>query len=142
MIDKLISYAHKIGQSGLVTNSSGNISARLDTKRFAISSSSASLRDLSSDEITTCSLDDKYQFNGPEPSLETPLHRAIYLLRSDIKAVLHFQSLYATTLACSKTMDFNLNFIPEVPAYLKNIKIIPYSHPGSGTLVDDVNKSI
>ncbi len=142
MIDELITYAHKVKQAGLVISSSGNISVRFDINRFAISASGAYLADLTEDQITTCYLDEVDRCDGPEPSLETPLHRAVYLLRPDVKAVLHFQSPYATALACSKTRDFNLNFIPEVPVYLKNIKVIPYSNPGSEMLLEDVNKSL
>jgi ribulose-5-phosphate 4-epimerase/fuculose-1-phosphate aldolase len=142
MIEQLIRYAHKVKQAGLVVSSSGNISTRIHKNRFAISSSGAYLGNLTKDDITTCYLDDENKYDGPEPSIETPLHRAIYLMRPDIKAVLHFQSPYATTLACARTMDFDLNFIPEVPVYLKNIKVIPYANPGSQVLVDDINKNL
>ena len=142
MIEKLISHAHKASAAGLVTASSGNISSRLYKNMFAISSAGAWLGELTQDEITTCYLDDKEKYDGPEPSRETPFHRAIYLERPDVRAILHFQSPYATTLACARTLDFNLNFIPEVPAYLKNIKVISYSNPGSELLTEDIKANI
>lgn len=142
MIEKLISYAHKVKAAGLVTGSSGNISTRLYRNMFAISSAGAYLGELDKDEITTCYLDDKDKYDGPAPSMETPFHRLIYLERPDVKAILHFQSPYATTLACARTLDFNLNFIPEVPAYLKNIKVISYSNPGSELLKEDIKANI
>lgn len=142
MIEKLISHAHKVRAAGLVVGSSGNISTRLYKNRFAISSAGSFLGELDKDDIITCYLDDKDKYDGPEPSMETPFHRAIYLERPDVNAILHFQSPYATTLACARTLDFNLNFIPEVTAYLKNIKVISYSNPGSGLLIEDIKANI
>ncbi|MBI4842767.1 MAG: class II aldolase/adducin family protein [Nitrospirae bacterium] len=142
MIEQLIKYAHKAMEAGLVVSSSGNISVRLAVNSFAISSSGAYLGELKEEDISICHIDDPAKREGPEPSVETPLHRAIYLLRPDVKAILHFQSPYATTLACAKTLDFNFNFIPEVPAYLKSIKVIPYSNPGSPELTEDIKENI
>lgn len=142
MIEKLISYAHKVKEAGLVVSSCGNISSRLYTNKFAISSSGSYLGELRKEDISTCYLDAPDKYEGPEPSLETPLHRAIYMERPDVKAILHFQSPYATTLACAKRIDFDLNFIPEVPVYLKNIKVIPYANPGSEQLIEDVKEKI
>ena len=69
------------------------------------------------------------------------MHRTIYRIRPDAGAVLHFQSLYATIVACSKEPDINLNFIPEMPAYIGPIKFVPYLPPGSDELARVVEKT-
>jgi ribulose-5-phosphate 4-epimerase/fuculose-1-phosphate aldolase len=142
MIENLIKYAHKAKEAGLVISSSGNISMRLDAGRFAISSSGAYLGELGKKDISICYMDEKKARGDSKSSIETPLHRAIYIERPDVNAILHFQSLYATTLACAKGFDFNLNFIPEIPAYIKKVQVLPYFNPGSARLAQEVRRKI
>jgi len=142
MIQELIRYAHKAKEAGLVISSSGNISIRLDTERFAISSSGASLGELSKKDISICYLNEKKERAGAKASIEMPLHKAIYIERTDVKAIFHFQSLYATTLSCAKRFDFNLNFIPEIPVYIKNVLVLPCFNPGSARLSQEIKRKI
>lgn len=141
-IEELTRYAQKVKEARLIVSSSGNISVRLDRGSFAISSSGAMLGELCRKDISICYLDKKSKFKGPEPSMEVPFHREIYKMQSDAGAVLHFQSLYATTLACARRFDFNLNFIPEISVYIKNIQVIPYIHPGSEELAVKVGEKV
>jgi len=52
--------------------------------------------------------------------------------------VLHFQSPYATAVACIEPSFDNFNVIPEVPYYIKSIKRIPFYPPGSKELANAV----
>lgn len=142
MIESLIHFAHKVKEAGLVISSSGNISVRLDEHSFAISASGSYLGELKEDDVSICYLSDINTFEGKRPSMETGFHRNIYLKRADVGAVIHFQSLYATTLACCESCDFDLNFIPEIPAYIKAIGVVPYSNPGTQCLADDIAETI
>jgi ribulose-5-phosphate 4-epimerase/fuculose-1-phosphate aldolase len=138
LVGQLIETARLAGSLNLVVSSSGNISVRLDDDTFAISSSGASMRDLDRASLSICRITDNVSFEGPGPSMETPLHREIYRCREDVNAVLHFQSPAATALACGENVDFNLNFIPEIPVYIKSVGIVPYFHPGSDDLAEGV----
>jgi len=142
MIGELIQTAYKAKEAGLVVSSSGNISVRLSENTFAISSSGSYLGDLDSENISVCYLDNDDTFERAKPSIETPLHRSIYVNRPGINAVLHFQSLYATVIACAKEGNFNLNFIPEIPAYIKSIRTISYFNPGTAKLAQSVAEEI
>ena len=62
--------------------------------------------------------------------------------RREVKVVLHFQSPYATTLACSESPDRDFFVIPEIPYYLGPIGVIPYMDPGSNDLVKAVTSAI
>ena len=134
----LIQAAHRTAAAGLVVSTSGNVSARLSGDRLAISGSGARLAELEPEQISVCTLSDLSHLEGAKPSIETPLHRAIYLEREDVQAVLHFQAPHATVLACAENPDFDLNFIPEVPAYIRKVGIVPYFHPGSDELASGV----
>jgi ribulose-5-phosphate 4-epimerase/fuculose-1-phosphate aldolase len=142
MIKSLINFAHKVKEAGLVISSSGNISVKLDEHSFAISASGSYLGELKKGDVSICYFADVDRFEGKKPSMETGFHRNIYLKRVDVGAVIHFQSLYATTLACCEDCDFDLNFIPEIPAYIKSVGIVPYSNPGTQPLADDIAKII
>lgn len=138
LIPDLIQTAHEAGAMRLVNASSGNISVRYDEKSFLISGSGSFLGKLKENEISTCFVDTVNHYEGLKPSMENHFHRAIYKNRTDVNAILHFQSVYATTLACMPEQKYNLNFIPEAAVYLKRISVIPYYMPGSIELSEEV----
>jgi ribulose-5-phosphate 4-epimerase/fuculose-1-phosphate aldolase len=138
LLSDLIETAHEAGVKRLVNASSGNVSVRYDENSFLISGSGTFLDKLKEDEISTCFFDAIDRYQGVKPSMENHLHRAIYKNRTDVNAVLHFQSLYATTLACISDQTFDLNFIPETAVYIKKVSMIPYYMPGSKKLAEEV----
>lgn len=138
---ELVRYARRAGKVGLFVSSSGNMSIRIDGSRFAVTSSGAFLDELEREDICICSIT-REGCNCWSPSIELSLHRAIYTERGDISAILHFQSLYATVLACARNSDFRIHIIPEIPVYIKSIKMIPFRHPGSKELAEEVRKAV
>lgn len=100
LISVLIQTAREAGAKRLINASSGNISVRYDENSFLISGSGTFLDKLKENEISTCFIDRVNHDEGVKPSMENQFHRAIYKNRTDVKAVLHFQSIYATILAC------------------------------------------
>ena len=141
MISDLIQTAHEAGAKRLVNASSGNISVRYDENAFLISGSGTFLDKLKEDEISTCFIDRVTHDEGVKPSMENHFHRAIYKKRTDVNAVLHFQSIYATTLACMPEQKYDLNFIPEATVYIKQISVIPYLMPGSMKLSEEIENT-
>ena len=72
-----------------------------------------------------------------KPSKETPMHRAVYEVRSEINAVLHGAPFYSTLLACS-TLEIPANWFVEAMYYLERVARVPYHHPGSEALGEAV----
>lgn len=138
LISDLIQTAHEAGAKRLVNASSGNISVRCDENSFLISGSGGFLDRLKENEISTCFFDTADNYEGVKPSMENHFHRVIYNKRADVNAVLHFQSVYATTLVCMPDKKFDLNFIPEAAVYINRISVIPYTMPGSIKLSEEV----
>ena len=59
--------------------------------------------------------------------------------RPDVNVVLHFQSPYATAVACMKNKPDNFNVTAEVPCHVgSEIPVIPYFRPGSPELAQAV----
>lgn len=129
-----ISVAHRIAKLGLVKCSSGNLSMRVEKDLMLITATGSWMEELQEKDISLCNIDDGSVLNDVPPSVELKLHSGIYKARSDINVVLHFQSPYATAVACIEPSFENFNIIPEVPYYIGPIARIPFYPPGSERL--------
>lgn len=83
---------------------SGNVSARLAEAGFSgflVTPSGMHYDTLEVDDVVAMQLDGAVRPSETRvPSSEWPFHRAIYRARSDVDAVVHTHSIFATTLAC------------------------------------------
>ena len=131
--------AQQTAQLGLVAASSGNLSWRIDGKRMLITATSVWKSTLTRAQIAVCRLADGVSLNGVKPSVETGFHSGVLRQRPDASVVLHCQSPFATTLACSRRLDLTRFFIvPEIPFYIGPIAAVPYRDPGSAALAHSV----
>ena len=133
-VTDLIEAGQFASSHNLMVSSCGNLSMRVSEDAFAITASGSHLGQLSAADIALCSLNNPQDYDGPRPSIETSFHQKIFNVRDDVGAILHFQSPFATALACSEEPAFNLNFIPEIPAYIKKVSLVPWFAPGSEDL--------
>lgn len=137
---QLCEVGHYLGERGLAWGTSGNISLRVDDEHFLISASGAWLGRLTPEQAALCSLLDE-RFEGAKPSVETPMHRAIYRNRPDAQVVVHVSPPYTTLIACSDLeipTDLNIENI----FYLGRIARVPYIHPGTQQLADAVGEAV
>jgi L-fuculose-phosphate aldolase len=130
-------YCHSIAKHGLVQASSGNFSViDMERKTYAITPTGAWLEEVQDPVI--CDAKTGLAERG-KPSSENNLHRAIYDIRPDVRAILHCQPLYTTLLCVTEICRCNeLDIIPEFAAYCGDVFHVPYAHPGSQELVDAV----
>lgn len=150
LVEELVAVAQRVGRSGLVVGTSGNISVR-DGADLWVSASGTRLGELTETEVLRTPLDPAPATDPPahpyrgqrglRASMETPFHRAIYRSRPDVGAVLHFQSPWATVLSCAEEPDLDLNFIPEVPAYVRGVGLVPYRSPGTEELAREIGEA-
>ncbi len=130
--------AHKVAQYDLVKCSSGNLSWRVGTNEVMLSGSGAWLAELSTTQIVLCELSSGQCINDVKPTCEAGFHLGILKARPDVNVVLHFQSPYATALACGDSPERNLNLTIEVPVYIGDASLVQYLPPGSNELADAV----
>ena len=76
--------------------------------------------------------------NGVRPSMESVFHLGIFRNRPDVNVVLHFQSEYATVVACMKNKPLDFNVTLEVPYHVGEVAVLPYFRPGSPELAEAV----
>lgn len=137
-IQQFLSYAHRIGEAGLTVCSSGNLSVRHGDE-VLVSGTGSWVPSLTADRIAICRFSDGVSLNGVKPSMESVFHLGVMRERPEVKCVLHFQSPYATAIACRKELPTDLNFTAEVPIHVgREIPMIPYFRPGSPELAAHV----
>ncbi len=136
--DAFVKACHKLGDFDLVQCSSGNMSCRLDDKSVLVSASGAWLAEITAEQVAVCELEGGVCVSGPAATIESEFHLGILRQNPDVNVVLHFQSPYATAIACGDPASYNYNIIIEIPAYIGTPAIIPYILPGSTELAQAV----
>lgn len=137
-IEEFLSQAHRVGDAGLTVCSSGNLSWRVGDE-VLVSGTGSWVPSLKKEKVSICRLDSGEVLNGVKPSMESGFHLGVLRERPDVNVVLHFQSCYATAVACMENRPANLNVTAEVPCHVgSEIPMIPYYRPGSKELAQAV----
>lgn len=141
-IEKFVAEAHRVGDAGLTVCSSGNISWRIGDE-VLLSGTGSWVPNLTKEKVACCRLETGEVLNGVKPSMEHGFHLGVLRARPEINVVLHFQSPYATALACMKDIPSDLNVTAEVPCHVgAEIPVIPYYRPGSPELAAAVVEAL
>ena len=133
---KLIEACNKISRLGLIKGSSGNLSLRIDTERYLLTSSGCSLEHLKDQDIVTMSIDGKI-ISGENPSSEWMIHGDLYKERSDIRSIVHTHSKYVCVLACLHKELPPFHYMVAI-AGGENIRCCPYELFGTKKLSNNV----
>ncbi|MDY3267354.1 MAG: class II aldolase/adducin family protein [Phocaeicola sp.] len=137
-IEKFIAEAHRVGDAGLTVCSSGNISWRIGDE-VLLSGTGSWVPSLPKEKVAICKLETGEVLNGVKPSMECGFHLGVLRERPDVNVVLHFQSPYATAVACMQETPKDFNVTAEVPCHVgSEIPVIPYFRPGSKELAEAV----
>lgn len=138
MLSEFVAACRRVGRKGLIECSSGNLSRRIDGERMLISGSRTWLEEIRDDQVAVCRISDAQALNDVRPSVETGFHAGVLRTRTDRNVVLHFQSPFATTLACSRPAEINFFVLPEIAYYIGSIATVPYLTPGTPELAEAV----
>ncbi|WP_080872598.1 class II aldolase/adducin family protein [Oceanobacillus timonensis] len=137
---KLLHTGNELLQKQLTWGNSGNISARNDKENMIITASGTNMGQLSEDDFAFVHIETQEWEGTKKPSKEIPMHRAIYMNRPDANVIIHASPFWSTLIACSEqTMESKL-FI-ESMYYLEKIEEVPYFHPGSAALGEEVGEA-
>lgn len=125
--------------TGLVVNTSGNVSVRVDD-HIVITPSGHSYENLEAEDILILDLDGNPVDGDLLPSSETPLHLSIYASDENIHAIVHTHSVYATAVS---------TLVRELPAIHYQIAdlggpvpVAPYQTFGTPELATSVTNAI
>ncbi len=133
-VHAFIAACHRVAEYGLIRCSSGNLSWRIDDRLALLTASRSWLGELDESQVALCEMDSEKCLNGKTPSVESRFHLGILRQRREMNVVLHFQSPYATAVACGDPGRYDFNVIIEVPVYVGPPAVIDYFMPGTEAL--------
>src|SRR3979411_2378587 len=96
----LVRFAKQMITTGLVRGTSGNISAREPgSDRCLITPSGVDYDTMQPEDLVVVGLDGERPMAQAKPSVDTPVHLAVYRARPDVSACIHTHSLYAAAFS-------------------------------------------
>lgn len=140
--EKVISTSRTMLSRGLTIGASGNVSVRCeDGASFLITPSGMDYEAVVPDDIVEVSVDTGERTGARVPSIETGLHRGIYLARPDVGAIVHVHSPLAAGLAAARKP---LPVIADMCAlgFGGQVEVAEYGTSGSPELAANVVKAL
>jgi L-fuculose-phosphate aldolase len=132
--EQLLKTAQKLIALGLNKGTAGNASVRLNDG-FLITPSGMPVDEMTPASMVKMQFDGSYEPNK-KPSSEWRFHRDILQGRTDINAIIHTHSMFATTLACLHKDIPPFHYMIAVVGG-DTIRCAPYALFGSQTLSDN-----
>jgi L-fuculose-phosphate aldolase len=132
--NRVVETGRKMLSTNLTVGTWGNISCRVPgTDYIAITPSGMSYDLLVPEDIVVLEMEGEIVSGTRKPSVEVPLHLAIYAARADIQAIVHTHSAYATAMAVARK---------EIPGSVEdlvqivggNVRVNEYALPGTKQL--------
>lgn len=94
--ESVITYSRAMLADDLAKGTFGNVSVRVSEDRIAVTPSGVDYPTMKTADVPIVDLDGNVVDGALKPSSESPMHRAIYAKRADVKAIVHTHSPYAT----------------------------------------------
>ncbi len=139
---QIIEAGLRLLDSGLVSRTWGNISARLSETEFIITPSGRSYRSTLPEDLVAMGIADlSYDRSGLKPSSEHGIHAAAYRLRPKAGFVIHTHQFYASAVGAA----LKDAVVPESLAPAGKDLVIPcagYGEPGTKDLWDKVENAL
>jgi L-fuculose-phosphate aldolase len=127
--EDLVKFARRMLRAGLVTGTSGNLSAREPgAGRCLVTPSGVDYETMEPDDLVAVGLDGEPPGDGLRPSVDTPIHLAVYRARGDVAAFIHTHSPYAAAFSTVRRAIPPL--VTESAGYLGGaVRVIEYVRP-------------
>ena len=136
--EQVAAAARRLSAAGLVTGTSGNVSAR-SGDHVAVTPTGAVLADIEPSQVTIVDLDGRVVDGDHAPTSEADLHLGVYR-RYDAGAVVHTHAPVATALSCV------LDELPcvhyEMLLLGGPVRVAPYATFGSPELAESVVRAL
>jgi L-fuculose-phosphate aldolase len=95
VLGQIVDAARRLAAQGLVVGTTGNVSARI-AGRVWITPTRTPYAALRPEDLAAVEVASGCRLSAATPSMELPLHLAVYRMRSDVRAVVHTHSPHAT----------------------------------------------
>ena len=138
-IAEMVEISKEIYEKGLVSGKAGNISVKFSDNVVGITPTLKSLGNLNEEDIVLIDLKGNVLTKG-KPSSELDMHLEIYKKRSDVKAIVHTHSPYATGFSFSDKKLKRLEGFGKIKS--QYIACIDYEKPSSKELAKSASEGI
>ena len=133
----VVAYAKKIAEAGLTVGTGGNLSLRIvDASVVLMTPSGVEYPEMTADDVCVTDMDGQVLQGERKPSTEMPFHLLLYATRSDIHAVVHTHSIYATVLACLGWEIPPVHYLVGFSGH--QVPVAPYALFGSAELSKNI----
>lgn len=132
----IVEFGKKLVTSGLTKGTGGNLSIyNREEKLMAITPSGIDYFEIRPEDVVVLTIEGKQVDGDKKPSSEVELHRIFYERRTDIDAVIHTHTIYATTLACLNWSLPPVHYMVAVAG--KDVRCAPYATFGTRELAEN-----
>ncbi len=128
---QLLAIAQELHTRGWVANHDGNVTLRLPGEHLLATPTAMSKRALTENDLIVLDARDRVLQGGRRPFSEIKLHRAIYAVRPDVRAVVHTHAPNATALAVAGVAIEPKMLAEAVVSLGAEIPLLPYWFPQS-----------
>jgi len=133
--------AREISRTGMVMGTWGNVSVRCTDNLMVITPSGMNYETLNIEDMVVVNNENAVVEGAYKPSVETPMHLAVYQNRLDVKAIVHVHSLYAVSFAVvRKSVPVILEETAQVVGH--EVPVADYAICGSLALADNVVRAL
>lgn len=134
--DQLVAIMDRIYHNGMTTLSGGNLSIKDTNGDIWITPAGIDKGKLTPKDINCVKADGA--FSGPHrPSSELPFHRAIYMLRPDLQAIVHAHPPALVSFSIVREVP-DTRIIPQANRVCGPVGYAPYALPGSEKLGENI----
>lgn len=139
--NRIIHFGKKLATSNLTTGTGGNLSiANRKENLAAISPSGIDYFQIRPENVAVVNMAGEIQDGNSKPSSELGFHLELYNTRTDVQAVVHTHSVYATTIAC---LHWELPAVHYLVGFSGNkVPLAPYATYGTKKLAHNVVEGI
>ena len=99
---EIVRVARLLRARGLAIGTSGNVGARLEDGRIAITPSTMDYDEMTPDDVVIVEADGSPSEGRHRPSSELRIHVEVFASRADARAIVHTHSPFATTFAAAR----------------------------------------
>jgi L-fuculose-phosphate aldolase len=138
---QIVRLGNRLLAARLTSGTGGNLSIfNRDRGLIAISPSGVEYEAMVPSDVPVVDMDGATVEGSRKPSSELDFHRSLYRKRSDIRAVVHTHSVYATTMAC---LHWEIPAVHYLVAFSGHkVPLAPYATFGTPELARNVAESI
>ncbi|MFN3340530.1 MAG: class II aldolase/adducin family protein [Dietzia sp.] len=139
--EQVAATSRRLATEGLLIGTAGNVSARLDDGRIAVTGTGVVLADCGAEDVTVVTPTGELLDGHLEPTSELGLHLGVYA-RTGSGAVVHTHAPFSTAVSCVSGMD-SLPVLHYQQLLLGGeIRVAPYATFGTPELADLVVDSL